>query len=276
MIPRQVLQKQKEVLQKQKEIQLRKYTNEVAYQKLLLDNISPFKSIKDKDNKSYNEDEKMNVFDSLLNKYPKKGVPIHSIQKIQCAPTTMTPCTDYAKSKNIKLQCGSNDSQGAFITVGTLQVDTLFHGSPYLFMPPFLPTTKEVSFSPWTSIPFHWSQKIETLDDTARYVYEYRVKKEVLLKYHGIPNILSFCGSATSIIEAGADSKLTLSDRLAKVCHENQHLGWFYPVYESQVLLCASTVKDILEINRIYQAYKFKSKKYLILLYDTTTGYIKP
>jgi hypothetical protein len=172
--------------------------------------------------------------------------------------------------------CDKKSGRPDWLGLGTILWDnaknSLFHGSRFKFTAPFLPNQPGNSFSPWPTMSHHWGTAYA--ENGVGYLYEYKVKSDVLAAHGGIPRMLLMCGKTATAyhyrfeVERGALGRHSPKDLLLSTCVRpvpfnrssrgskgrkiKAFTGWFCPSYEQQVFLCGRFVPQILTIYRIY------------------------
>jgi hypothetical protein len=227
----------------------------------------------------------------------KIGLPIN--EKLLKNVTDNRFCFANSGSEHFKkFASQSVEDTGAFkmgkdVTIGVFKMtenDFLYHGSPYLFDEPFLlkhydnRLTTSINFAKYYATKhYHWEH--------IGFVYKYRLKKEYIEKYGGIPNMILmndnyFDGmkKVKEIIKKEKVESLNNNIKLQykykinfahddndfiNICHTNFN-GIYIPCHENQLILCGSTneiKKEIfLEIDSIYKVKK-QEDKFILILY---------
>lgn len=180
--------------------------------------------------------------------------------------------------KRRKLPCGRYATPGS-VTLGTVHISTLYHGSRSFFEEPFLPDRTHNSFAVTPLWSHHWSlhkpyqsSKHESLTG---FLYEYRVPKGK------IPNILCICGKASvenfllsndwknlqSRTHHRHDIRAEKPASLGKLVCEKQLNGYMDLNEEMQIMFCGSLpAEDFLVISRVFETKKGPSGERLVRL----------
>lgn len=218
---------------------------------------------------------------------PFFGQRIGQAPQYQClyppTPECNTPVTvdDVKYCSSPVTQCNSRTSPSQ-VFVGTFYLtpaESLYHGSPALFNPPYLPYNYENRFSPKTNFPMYYATKgKDPHTGEAKefgFMYEYKIRPEMFTQHGGIPNVVFMCGRVFDAIGlyrqeilGGSDIK-TLTAKIpnqARANYGNDDLemaasclgynGLFFPGHEYQILLCRRTVASFLQLHKIYRVRK--------------------
>lgn len=171
------------------------------------------------------------------------------------------------------------------ITFSLKQNQSLFHGSPTLFDPPYLPRNIENRFSYNTDFPLYYATKSCSVSPDEGYLYEYKISDWAKKEYGGIPEFLFLQGNniheamehyiammiQEPVIHSFTDDEIrrnTIHEfettrtnpsqndlELACICR-TKYNGIYVPKYENQILICGSRRHQWLEISNIFKAVK--------------------
>lgn len=181
---------------------------------------------------------------------------------------------------------------------------SLFHGSPTLFAPPYLPHNIENRFSCETKFPLYYATKSCSSSPGEGYLYEYKIADWAKKTHGGIPEFIFLQGDdlhdsmqhyismmkQEPVVHRFTDDEIrqnmphgfeysrvnaaTQNDlELACICR-TKYNGIYVPKYENQLLICGRGRPQWLEIHNIFRAVKGKDGKITTILFQSFPDFI--